>query len=172
MRTSGITGTRLLARLAVMTAAALVLSWLESFIPMPFPVPGAKPGLANIAVVFTLYTMGAVPALAVSLMRVFLAGFMFGTFSSILYSLSGALLSLAVMILIKRFTDAGIVLTSTLGGIAHNAGQLFCACLVLQTPALLYSWGPLLLVFGTLTGIFIGLISDYLVKRLKTFAGI
>ena len=156
---------RLIARLAVLTAAALVLSWLESFIPMPFQVPGVKPGFANIAVIFTLYTLGSVPALIVSLMRVLLAGFMFGTMSSILYSLAGALLSLCMMIVLKHVTDFGIVLVSTFGGIFHNMGQLICACLVLQTPALFYSWGPLLLVFGTFTGIFVGFASQFLVRR-------
>lgn len=156
----------MLTRAAVLTAAALALSYVESFIPVPFPVPGAKLGLANIVTLIALCTLGARNALGIAVARVCIAGFLFGSASSIIYALSGAVLSWAVMTLCRR--RCSVVLTSVLGGIAHNAGQLMTACAVLKTGALVWSYGPTLFVLGTLTGLFTGLCAAQVLKRLDT----
>lgn len=148
----------------MLTAAALALSYIESFIPVPFPVPGAKLGLANIITLIALCQLGAREALGIALARVLIAGFLFGSAGSILYALSGAVLSWAVMALCRR--RCSVVLTSVLGGIAHNAGQLMTACAVLQTRALIWAYGPALFVLGTLTGLFTGLCATQVLKRL------
>ena len=88
--------TRRLTALALLTAAAMVLSWLESLVPLPV-VPGVKLGLPNLAVIFALYRLGTWEAWTVSLVRVVLVSFSFGNAYAFLYSLSGAVLSMALM---------------------------------------------------------------------------
>ena len=86
--------TRKIARMGLLVALSMILSYVESLIPAFVAVPGVKVGLANIVVIFALYTLGPIEALTVSLLRVILSSFLFGSVLSLLYSLSGALLSL------------------------------------------------------------------------------
>ena len=88
--------------MGLLVALAMILSYVESLIPAFVAVPGVKVGLANIVVIFALYTLGPVEALTVSLLRVILSSFLFGSVLSLLYSLSGALLSLGGMIVMKK----------------------------------------------------------------------
>ena len=90
------------AFLGVMTALALIFSYVESLVPIPIPVPGIKLGLANLMVVVLLFTVGTKEAFWMNLARILLSGFLFGNFSSILYSIAGALVSFGVMLLLKR----------------------------------------------------------------------
>ena len=101
--------TRKLTRLALMATFALILSYLESRIPPLAAVPGVKVGLANIVVIFALYKMGLKEAIIVSAIRIFIVAMLFGSPVSMLYSLAGAVLSLAVMFLLKKFTPLGKV---------------------------------------------------------------
>ena len=73
----------------LLIALAFVLSYVESLIPISFGVPGVKLGLANLAVITALYTVGVPGAAFISLVRIVLMGFTFGTPSMILYSLAG-----------------------------------------------------------------------------------
>ena len=86
----------------VLVALALILSYVESLIPFYFGVPGMKLGLTNLAVVFAMYSLSDRDAIIINILRIILAGFMFGNMFSIAYSLSGAILSFAVMVLMKR----------------------------------------------------------------------
>ena len=152
--------------LAMTVAAAMMLSYLESVIPSPVPIPGVKLGLANVAVIFALEKFGRKEAFAVSLVRVFLLALLFGSAVSMLYSIAGAVLSLFVMILLRktdRFTVTGI---SVGGAVAHNLGQILVACALLGPRALGY-YLPLLLVSGAVSGIAVGLASAAVVKRVR-----
>ena len=73
--------TRKIARMGLLVALAMILSYVESLIPAFVAVPGVKVGLANIVVIFALYTLGPVEALTVSLLRVILSSFLFGELS-------------------------------------------------------------------------------------------
>ena len=102
---------RKVAIFGVFTALALIFSYVELLIPINFGIPGAKLGLANLMTVLVLYKMGIKEALALSVTRIILSGFMFGNLFGILYSLSGGLLSFLVMVLLKksdRFSVAGV----------------------------------------------------------------
>lgn len=154
------------ATLGLILALALIFSYVEFLIPVPVPVPGIKLGLANSMVLILLFHYRGRVAVLISLLRVVLAGFLFGNLSMILYSLSGALCSILVMWTAKksdRFTIAGV---SMLGGVAHNAGQLLLAALILETPMLGYYF-PVLLVSGCLTGGVTGLIGREILKRVR-----
>lgn len=157
---------RKVAIFGVFTALALIFSYVELLIPINFGIPGAKLGLANLMTVLVLYKMGIKEALALSVTRIILSGFMFGNLFGILYSLSGGLLSFLVMVLLKksdRFSVAGV---SIGGGTAHNIGQLLVAMVVVQTYQVGYSL-PVLLVAGEVTGLLIGLVAKEVLKRIQ-----
>ncbi len=90
------------AYFGVLTALALIFSYVETFIPVPIGIPGIKIGLANLVVVIALYKMDILSAYILAVLRVVLAGFLFGNLFSILYSLAGSLLSVSVMFLLKK----------------------------------------------------------------------
>ena len=146
---------RALTRYALLVALAMVLSWLESMVPLSLAVPGVKLGLANLVVIFTLYKLGPRQAAAVSLVRVLLVTFTFGNAFSFAYSLAGAALSFAVMVLLKRTGKFSLLGVSIAGGVCHNIGQILVAMAVLGTKELIW-YLPALLVAGTVAGVCIG----------------
>ena len=156
--------TKRLVLLAMLTAVAMILSYVESLLPS-VGIPGVKMGLANIAVIFALFRFGWKEAAALSLVRVVLVSLLFGSVGAMLYSLAGAVLSLAVMALlcrIDRFSTVGI---SVAGGVAHNAGQILMAMLILQTKQLL-GYLPVLAVSGIAGGVLTGLAAALLIRRI------
>lgn len=158
--------TRRITTLAITISLALILSFIESRIPAFVAIPGIKVGLANIAVIFTLYKMGVKESIAVSILRVILVSFLFGTPISLIYSITGAIFSLTVMIILKRLTPLTEVAVSVCGGVMHNVGQITAASFMLSTNVVLY-YLPFLLVSGTIAGVAIGIASGILVKRVK-----
>lgn len=154
------------AYLGMFLAAALICSYIESLIPFYFGVPGIKLGLANIVVVIMLYCVGAGEAFLVSVLRILLAGFMFGNPFSIIYSLSGGILSYGVMLLLKYTKKFKVISVSVAGGIFHNIGQLFVASAVVENYNLFY-YAPALLIAGFVTGFLIGGLAEEMIARLN-----
>ena len=156
-----------IAFLGVMSSFALALSYLELLIPpITAAFPGIKMGLANIVVVFVLYKFGEKEAVAVSLLRIVLSALLFGSFMSFLYSLSGAILSFIVMILLRRsglFSEVGV---SVAGGISHNAAQILVAALVFDTPQIWY-YMPILAISGTVSGLLVGVAGALSLRKLE-----
>ena len=158
--------TKKLTVMALTTALAMILSFVESQIPAFVAVPGVKMGLANIAVVFALYKLGWKEAVAISLVRVVLVSMLFGSIASLFYSLAGAALSLAGMGLLKRSGKFTEIVVSVAGGILHNIGQIAMASIILETDALRY-YLPFLLLSGIVAGVVIGVVSAIMVKRIR-----
>ena len=156
--------TKRLLLLAMLTAVAMILSYVESLLPS-VGIPGVKMGLANIAVIFALFRFGWKEAAALSLVRVLLVSLLFGSVGAMLYSLAGAVLSLAVMALLRRIDRFSIVGISVAGGVAHNAGQILMAMLILQTKQLLV-YLPVLAVSGIAGGVLTGLAAALLIRRI------
>ena len=149
----------------VFTALALIFSYVELLIPINFGIPGAKLGLANLVIIIVLYKTDWKEALLLSVVRIVLAGFLFGNLFGILYSLAGGILSLAVMALLKRSGAFSIIGVSMAGGVSHNVGQLIMAMLVVETYAVGY-YLPVLLIAGLITGTLIGIAGREMLKRL------
>lgn len=166
MRTTS-TRTRKLVFISVLVAQAMILSYIERLIPVPFIVPGAKLGLANIVTVTAIYMLTFKEASTVVLLRIILTAATYGSMSSFLYSLSGGILSLLVMaILVKVFReDLTMMTVSIIGAIAHNIGQLMMAGLVLRT-TLIITYLPLLLIVAIPTGVFVGIVAKFLIGHL------
>ncbi len=148
----------------VLIALAFILSWIESLLPSFTGVPGVKPGLANIAVMCALYALGGKMAIAVALVRVVLSGFMFTGMNAMLYSLAGSALSLTVMLLLRLPDKFSVPAVSIAGGVAHNAGQILLACVMLGREVLYYF--PVLVLSGTIAGFVIGVIAAVLIPRI------
>lgn len=157
--------TRKVVHMGMLIALAMVLSFIESQIPAFIAVPGIKLGLANIAVVFALYSLGFREALCVSLIRVVLSAILFGSVVSGLYSAAGAILSLLGMALLKKSGFFGTVGVSVSGAVLHNLGQIGIACFILRTQALVY-YLPFLILSAVVSGVVIGIIAAVLVERL------
>lgn len=159
--------TKRLVLLAMLTAVAMILSYVESLLPS-VGIPGVKMGLANIAVIFALFRFGWKEAAALSLVRIVLVSLLFGSVGAMLYSLAGAVLSLAVMALLRRIDRFSTVGISVAGGVAHNAGQILMAMLILQTKQLL-GYLPVLAVSGIAGGVLTGLAAALLIRRITEF---
>lgn len=161
--------TKRLVYIALLTAIAMILSYVESLIPAFIPIPGAKIGLPNIVTLLALDTLGMPIALLIVIARVLLTGFMFGSMSAILYSLAGGILSWLVMGFLSRIKKDGlsIYFISIMGAISHNVGQLIVAALVIQNKNLFLYYLPFLLLIAIPTGLLIGVIDKRLLRYLK-----
>lgn len=153
------------AYFGVFTALALIFSYVETLIPIQFGIPGVKLGLANLIIVIALYRMKLSEAYLLSIVRVLLAGFIFGNYFSIIYSLAGGLLSLTVMALLRKKGGFSVIGVSIAGGVFHNIGQLIVASVIVETFSVMY-YVPVLLIAGLVTGLMIGIASDGMLKRL------
>ncbi len=155
-----------IAFLGLCTAAALVLSYIENILPPLFvSIPGIKLGLPNIVIIFILYGFGIREASLVSFIRIVSISLLFGNPLLFAYSLSGAILSMLVMAVLRRLDLFSMVGVSVAGGISHNAGQILMAMLLLETSELGY-YMLVLALTGTIAGIFVGLCGALLIKRI------
>ena len=147
-------------------ALAILVGYVEMMFPMPIPIPGVKLGLANVVVIIMMYFMDVKGAFFISLIRVFLSGLLFAGFAGLLYSLAGAMLSFAVMALLKKTGKFSIIGVSLAGGVFHNVGQVAVAAMVVENVKMAY-YLPFLLVSGVVTGIVIGIVAKTALGYLK-----
>jgi heptaprenyl diphosphate synthase len=156
-----------LLRMALLTAVALIIFAVEAQIPVPVAVPGVKLGLANVVTLYAIFTMGAGPAAMILFCRIFLGAVFSGQMMMILYSVAGGILCWCVMCLLKKvMNEKQIWICSIFGAIAHNIGQIVVAVLVTRTLALA-AYLPVLMVSGIITGLFTGLVAQFLMGRLR-----
>lgn len=168
MRTSSFRDPARAAEDAALLCAALALSYIESLLPLGAlaAIPGAKLGLSHLAVLLAAHRGTIRDAVAVSLVRTVLCSFLFGSVSSLLFSVSGAvcaLLTLAACRLARGVLS--YVGVSVLSAAAHNSGQLLCASLVLHTGAV-FAYLPVLLLLAVLAGAAVGFIMNRIALRL------
>ena len=154
-----------MALLGVLTAAAIVIAILESFIPS-VGIPGVKLGLANIVILIILYELGIWEAAVVNLLRVLVVSLVRGTFLSMgfLMSLTGCVFSLGIMILfyllIKKFSIIGV---SVIGSIFHVTGQILIAMIYLGT-AYIFLYLPVIAISAIITGVFVGIVAKLIIN--------
>lgn len=158
-------------QLAMLLSLSIVLNIIDSMIPFfNGIVPGVKLGLANTVILFVLYVYSFKDALFVSIMRVILVGILVtGLFGpSFLFSISGALLSVVMMNLAKKYLHLSIIGVSVIGAISHSVGQILVAIFFLNSSSLIY-YLPWLVILAIPTGVVIGKISEQLVNQLKKY---
>ncbi len=155
--------------ISLLVAQALVLSLFERMIPVPFITPGAKLGLANIIIVIGLYTLDSYKeTFLVIILRNILSTIFGGNLSSFMFSLVGSIFSFLIMVVIKELfkEKVSIIGVSAAGGVFHNIGQLIVAAFIVKNIGVtLYL--PVLSIAGIVTGIFVGLTGNIVVKHLK-----
>lgn len=145
------------AYMGLLLAFALILAYVESLVPFFFGVPGMKLGLANLAVLLTLFLFGPSQAFMLNIARIVLSSFMFGNMSMLLYSAAGGVLSFCAMFLMRKTGKFSMTGVSMGGGVFHNIGQLVVAFLVVRTEGIFY-YIPALLFAGVGTGFLNGMI--------------
>ena len=154
-----------MALLGVLTAAAIVIAILESFIPS-IGIPGVKMGLANIVILIILYELGIWEAGVVNLLRVLVVSLVRGAFLSMgfLMSLTGAALSFGIMVLfsllIKKFSIIGV---SVIGSVFHVTGQIIIAMIFLGS-AYIFLYLPIIAISAIITGVFVGITAKLIIK--------
>ncbi len=159
--------TKKIVFLALMASLALTLSYLESLLPpISASFPGIKMGLPNIVIILTLYCFGVKEAAAVSFVRLAGAVLLFGNVVTFAYSFAGAALSLSLMAILRRLDVFSAVGVSVVGGVSHNAGQIFVAILLLDTPQIGY-YMCVLATSGTVAGILVGFAGSIAIKYFK-----
>ena len=158
--------TKKIALCGVLTALAMIFSYIESVIPVPIPVPGIKLGVANIAVITILYVLGVKEAIVINLLRIVLTSLLFGNVNSFLFSISGAALSLTIMIIMKKLDFFSCIGVSVWGGGMHNIGQIIAAVFIMGSEAIVF-YLPVLIVSGVFTGVVIGVVSGIVAKHVR-----
>lgn len=213
------------AQFGLLVALTLVLGLFDRALPLSAllsgGVPGLKLGLANTVLLYAVFLWDWRASVLLMLAKVLLSGFLFGSLSAILYSLSGGVLSLLMMLLsrknpkaaaltasvlaflsvwfllwrnptprgqmlicvllialaalgalilfllLRRHPDWGIVGVSLAGAVAHNLGQILMASQVLHSPALLYTYLPVLVGLGAAVGCLTGIVARRVLRALK-----
>ncbi len=159
-----------IAFLGLLTALALILSYIETLIPFQPGIPGIKIGLANLAVLICLYLFGWKEAMLLTVVKVLVSGFLFGNLFMIAYSLAGALLSALTMILLKKTGWFHVPVVSAAGGVMHNIGQLIVAFFAVETYSVIY-YMPVLILAGLITGIVIGTAAALVLPYIQNIVG-
>lgn len=126
------------ALIGMYAAIAVVLSYVEMLLPITIGIPGAKPGFANIIIVFAIYSVSGVSAFIINFIRILIIGMLFGNFVSIAFSICGALVSLAVMLAVKRIKGIHSLGVSICGGVSHNLGQIAAASFLVKNYSIFY----------------------------------
>ncbi len=150
--------------IAMLLAAAIVINYLESFIPIF--IPGVRLGLANAIILIMLYEFKWYEALAVDILRILLVSLIRGTFLSPTFfmALSGGMLSFLIMLLFSRIKVFSKIGVSVLGSLFHAAGQIFVAMILLESVDLVY-YLPFIAILSIGTGILSGVVASLYLKR-------
>lgn len=152
----------------MLLALAMILSYVEALIPINIGVPGVKLGLPNIVTVIGMYSLGPIPTLIISFLRIILVSFMFGNTMTLAYSLAGFGLSFLTMLILLKIGGFHMTVVSVTGGVMHNVGQLAAAVLLLHSE-ILFLYLPVLLIAGVAAGAVIGLVSGLITDRIRTY---
>lgn len=157
-------------QIAGLATAAIGLSLLDAAIPSP--LPGVKPGLANIITLLVLARHGWANAAWVTGLRIFAVSLLLGQFLTpgFFLSLAGGTCSLLVLALARKLPSAwfGMVTWSLLAAFAHLGGQLLLARLWLIPHDGLYHLIPIFSITALLSGTLNGLIANHLQHVLDT----
>ena len=155
--------------MGMLLALAVLAGYVEMLIPVSIGFPGVKLGLANVVILYVFYKRGTAGALVISILRTLIIAFLFTSPAMLLYSLSGAVVSIIVMSLLKQSSRFSIYGVSAAGGTAHNITQFIVAMLLTGG---IHAWEymlcfylPVLLVAGEGAGLLNAFISDKITRH-------
>lgn len=145
----------------------LVFGLIERQFPLTAAIPGVKLGLANSVLLYSLYMMGIRQSVILMLLKALMSWLIYTNMSAMFYSLAGGALSLLAMVLLRQIKGVSVIGVSALGAVFFNVGQILMAVLMLNTPQLLVTYLPVLMISGVITGILTGVVAQMVMKHLK-----
>ncbi|OLS03320.1 Gx transporter family protein [Tissierella creatinophila] len=154
--------------LSILVSIGLALSILESSIPLPITIPGARLGLSNMVVLITLIMFGFREGLVVSSLKSIVLMLITGSISSFIYSFSGAIISCIGMYVVYEYFSRvfSLIGVSIFGALFHNFAQVTIASFMMNNMRI-YTYLPFLMITSIFTGYFVGLSSTFIIKNLK-----
>lgn len=157
-----------IATLSVLCAMGLIMFMVESLFP-PLFLPGAKMGLSNIFSLLTLFVLGPVDALVVVIVRTVLGSLFGGGISTLMYSLTAGVVSVAISAFLVEFVypHITIIAISIMSAICHNITQNVVFCLISNTPEM-FSYMPWLALVGILAGLIVGFATNLILRALPS----
>ena len=151
---------------AILSVVCLVLGYIESLVPLTFIAPGVKIGLANTVCLILAAKMDIKGAFLVNTVRIFLSGLLFGSVISLSFSLVAGVVSLGSVCILRRLKIFSIIGVSTIAAVVHNLAQMAVAVCIMGIGSLYYL--PVLIISGTFSGLIVGIISNIILKKVKT----
>lgn len=151
----------------LLTSLMLVLGLIERQFPLTAAIPGIKLGLANSVLLYALYMLGIKQSIVLMLLKALMSWVIYTNMNAMFYSLAGGVLSLLAMILLSRIKGVSIIGVSALGAVFFNVGQILMAVIMLNTPQLMVTYLPILMVSGVVTGVLTGVVAQMVMKHLK-----
>ena len=152
----------------LLTSLMLVFGLIERQFPLPTAIPGVKLGLANSVLLYGLYMLRIKQSIILMLLKALLSWLIYMNMSAMLYSLAGGAASLLAMILVSRIKDVSVIGVSAIGAVFFNIGQILVAVAILNTPQLIVTYLPVLMISGVVTGILTGIVAQMVMKHLRT----
>lgn len=157
---------RRLVTLSLLACVSLVIFAVEAAVPPIVPIPGVKPGLANVVTLFLILAADKRAAASVLIVRIILSAVFAGQAVSLMYSFAGGLLAFAAMCAVSALLNGKPVwFISAVGGVFHNIGQLCAACVIMSGAVLVYL--PHLVISGVVTGVVTGLLTRIIINKLQ-----
>ena len=153
-------------QIAKLSAIAVTLSLVEFFFPSP--IPGVKPGIANIIILYTIFKFDLKMAIWVSIIRVFVTSIVLGSFLSPTFflSLSGALFSLLSLIIFKNLSSKyfSLISFSLIASLAHIIGQFVIVRLWIIPHNGIFYLLPIFIVSAFIFGLGTALVTNKLLQ--------
>lgn len=164
------------ATCGIFLAVILVIGLIERMIPLDFLIPGARLGLSNIVILLSLYLFPLWMTVVIVVLKCVLLSALSGGLSAFIYSISGSLLALVIMLLLVEITKKheegyGIIGISVAGAAAHSTGQVAIAAVILETFGI-FAYLPWLLIISVISGIAVGVAAKQLLPPLNRFRNI
>lgn len=156
------------ALIIILVTNAIVISFLESFIPIPVPVPGVKLGLGNIITMIGISFLGLSDVIFIVVVRCFVVAILTRGVMMLAFSLSGGILSALVMwVLFKKLQEVfSIKGISIIGAIVHNTAQVLVASLILGQVVVMF-YLPVLFISSIVTGLITGSIGELAINEIR-----
>ena len=151
----------------LLTSLMLVFGLIERQFPLTAAIPGVKLGLANSVLLYSLYMLGIRQSFVLMLLKALMSWLIYTNMSAMFYSLGGGFLSLVVMVLLFKMNGVSIIGVSALGAVFFNVGQILVAVVMLNTPQLIVTYLPILMISGVVTGVLTGVVAKMVMKHLK-----
>lgn len=157
---------RRIGLLSAMCAAAIMFSYAEALVPVPFvPIPAFKIGFANIVILLVLDLFGAKAAFMTAAVRCAVMSLLFGSLMSGVFSIFGTIAAVVMMTILKHTKIFGLYGVSVAGAAAHNCGQVVAGCIFYSTAVFAYL--PYLMICSLVSGVLIALVTDLVRPALK-----